>query len=100
MPLVETRWTHALRRAAGFRSFFQKFLERLFVQRQVGHHPLQLGVLRFQLPKSPGVAHAQAPELRLPSEKGRLADAHLPAHFLNRGSALGLLQGQRQSADR
>src|SRR5690606_9845153 len=62
------------------------------VERQLGVHPLEPGVLRFQVLDTPQLGGLQAAVLRLPLVVGRNADAGLPADVLDRHAGVGLLE--------
>src|SRR5690606_36112273 len=57
-----------------------------------GVHPLEPGVLRFQVLDTPQLGGLQAAVLRLPLVVGRNADAGLPADVLDRHAGVGLLE--------
>src|SRR5690606_2719477 len=61
-------------------------------ERQLGVHPLEPGVLRFQVLDTPQLGGLQAAVLRLPLVVGRNADAGLPADVLDRHAGVGLLE--------
>jgi len=54
-------------------------LEQLIVQDQVGHEPLEAGVLGLQFPQPFGVVSLEAAVAGLPAVVGLLADAELLA---------------------
>jgi hypothetical protein len=64
------------------------------LQGQLGMHPLQLGVLLFQLLQSAEFRHRGAAVFRLPVVEGRPADPVLPEQLGDRHAGLGLLQGR------
>lgn len=82
------------RSRADLKVFFEHLLQHVLVERQVGHQLFELRVFLLQLPQPAQLGRAQPAKLLLPVIKGRLADAHLPADFGDRGSGLGLLEGE------
>ncbi len=97
MPFGSKRPTHlASRRPARASGQASKLspngvLQHLFVQRQVGDDPLQLGVLVLELLQPPHLGRQQAVVLSLPIEVGRLADPGLAADIRHRYAVGALL---------
>jgi hypothetical protein len=65
------------------------------IKRQIGHQPLQPGVLIPQLPELADLEQPQVAVALLPDEERRLADPHLPADIRHRLSRGHLLEGKR-----
>jgi hypothetical protein len=77
------------------RSFFDDFLQDVPIQRQIGHQPLQSGVLVPQLPELADLKQPQVAVALLPDIERRLADTHLPAHVRHRLSGGHWLEGKQ-----
>ncbi len=69
-----------------------QLLERMVLHRQVGVHPLELGVLCLQLSDAPQFGDLKSAVLALPTVVGRLADGVFAAHFGHFEACLYLLQ--------
>src|SRR5690606_8959570 len=78
--------------APSLQFFCDQILHRGVVERQLGVHPLEPGVLRFQVLDTPQLGGLQAAVLRLPLVVGRNPDAGLPADVLDRHAGVGLLE--------
>src|SRR5690606_16295299 len=78
--------------APALQFFCDQVLHRRVVERQLGVHPLEPGVLGFQVLDPPQLRGLQAPVLRFPLVVGRHADAGLPADVLDRHAGVGLLE--------
>ena len=66
--------------------------QNVLVERQVGDHALELGVLLAQLPQLPQLRRPEMAILLLPDVIGRLGDPQLAANIRHRGAALRLSQ--------
>src|SRR5690606_33339321 len=89
---TSTRYRAASRFCSGPTVFCDQILHRGVVERPLGVHPLEPGVLRFQVLDTPQLGGLQAAVLRLPLVVGRNADAGLPADVLDRHAGVGLLE--------
>jgi hypothetical protein len=92
-----TVWNHSAsaRRCVGLRLFSQRLAQHVLVQREVSDQLLQAPILVLHLPQPAQLADAEVGILLLPIEKGRLADAGLPADIRHRHAALRLPQRVR-----
>ena len=71
---------------------YDAYLNSLKVQRLLGHNLLQASVLVLELTQSPCLVHFQAPVLRFPVVKGRVAHTYPSAELLHRNPGLRFLQ--------
>src|SRR5690625_1043847 len=87
--------------SSGLRPFFDRVLERLMHEREIGIHPLQACILLLEVLDAIELADAQAAVFRLPVVERRVADPRLTAevaHLLTRlmpakkGNDLGLAE--------
>src|SRR5690625_7686887 len=87
--------------SSGLRPFFDRVLERLMHEREIGIHPLQACILLLEVLDAFELADAQAAVFRLPVVERRVADPRLTAevaHLLTRlmpakkGNDLGLAE--------
>jgi hypothetical protein len=69
-------------------------LQHGLVLPQIGHQPLELGVLFFQLLQLADLHRPHPGELLLPPVECRLGHAQLAADLRHRCAALGLAQGE------
>lgn len=69
-------------------------LQHRAVHRQVGHQPLELADLGFQLLEPPNLWHTHAYELLLSKVESRLGHTHLRADLVHCRTVLRLPQGK------
>ena len=75
--------------------FFDNFLQDVPIERQIGHQPLQSGVLIPQLPELADLEKPKVAVALLPDVERRLADPHLSADVRYRLSGGDLLEGKQ-----
>src|SRR5690606_30479609 len=78
--------------APALQFFCDQVLHRRVVQRQLRIHPLELGVLRFQVLDPSQVRRLHPAVLRLPLVVRRRTDPRLPAEILHRNPGITLLE--------